>query len=911
MNSTRNVLNIIIIICICLSWVCTDGAQKRESEQTDSHTIQLSSLFPSSSSPCVLSSRASNTKSSLHVTHRLGTCSSLTSDKATGPDHTEILRLDQGRVNSIHSKLSKKLTDRVRQSKSTALPAKDGSTFGSGNYVVSVGIGTPKRDQSLIFDTGSDLTWIQCQPCVQTCYSQKEPIFNPSSSSSYYNVSCSSAACSSLSSATGNSGSCSASTCVYGIQYGDQSFSVGFLAKEKFTLTTSNVFDGIYFGCGENNQGLFTGVAGLLGLGRDNLSFPSQTATTYNKIFSYCLPSSASYTGHLTFGSTGISRSVKFTPISTITDGTSFYGVDIVAITVGDQKLAIPATVFTTPGALIDSGTVITRLPPKAYAALRNAFKARMSQYPSASGVSILDTCFDLSRFKTVTIPRVVFSFRGGAVVELGSTGVLYAISKSQVCLAFAGNSDDNNAAIFGNVQQQTLEVVYDGAGGRIGFAPNGNLLNIIILLCVYLNRSFTEGAKEKEKYDTKSSLRVVHKHGACSPLRSGEAGRLDHADILRRDKARVNSIHSKLSNHLEDQTYSNDIPVKDESKRKEELGSGSYIVTIGIGTPQHNQPLIVDTGSDLTWTKCRQCGRTISCDSKNKLIFNPFLVYFLRHSIVYISSIHRDCSAPRCCYGIEYKDHSSSDGFLAEDKFTITSADVVARIHFGCSEHDDNINEKTAGLLGLSRHVLSFPSQTASKYHNVFSYCLPSSDRTGHLTFGSTGISESVKFTPIITLQNMPYLYGLDIVGITVGDKKLEIPSIVFSKPRAIIDSGTVVTRLPPKAYAALRSAFKEKMKNYTTTSAVELLDTCYDPKGFDTMAVPKVSFSFGGGTTVELGFNGILYPVNASHVCLAFAGNDNDGEVAIFGSVQQMTLQVVYDKAGGRIGFAQNGCS
>ncbi|KAG2241770.1 hypothetical protein Bca52824_096385 [Brassica carinata] len=447
MNSTRNALNIMIIICVCLSWGCTDGAQKRESEEIETHTIELSSLFPSSSSPCVLSTRASNTKSSLHVTHRHGTCSALTSDKATtSPDHANILRLDQARVNSIHSKLSKKLTDRVRQS----------NTFGSGNYVVSVGIGTPKRDLSLIFDTGSDLTWIQCEPCVQTCYSQKEPIFNPSKSSSYYNVSCSSAACSSLICYRfGNSGSCSGSTCVYGIQYGDQSFSVGFLAKEKFTLTSSNVFDGVYFGCGENNQGLFTGVAGLLGLGHLLL-----------------LPPFLIYTGHLTFGTAGISRSVKFTPISTITEG--------VLLRPRHRRnhrrrseASDRSRRFLNSGAVIDSGTVITRLPPKAYAALKDAFKAKMSQYPSASG-SRSWTCFDLSGLKTVTIPKVAFSFSGGAVVELGSTGVLYAFKMSQVCLAFAGNSDDTNAAIFGNVQQQTLEVVYDGAGGRVGFAPNG-----------------------------------------------------------------------------------------------------------------------------------------------------------------------------------------------------------------------------------------------------------------------------------------------------------------------------------------------------------------------------------------------------------------------------------------------------
>ncbi|CAN7093918.1 unnamed protein product [Brassica rapa subsp. narinosa] len=97
-----------------------------------------------------------------------------------------------------------------------------------------------------------------------------------------------------------------------------------------------------------------------------------------------------------------------------------------------------------------------------------------MSQYPGTSAVSIFDTCFDLSGVKTVTVPTVVFAFRGGAVVELGGKGTLYAFNTSQVCLAFVGNRDDNDIAIFGNIQQQTLEVVYDGAGGRVGFAPDG-----------------------------------------------------------------------------------------------------------------------------------------------------------------------------------------------------------------------------------------------------------------------------------------------------------------------------------------------------------------------------------------------------------------------------------------------------
>lgn len=131
--------------------------------------------------------------------HRHGACSRLSNGKASRPDHVDILRRDQARVESIGSKLSKKVTDRVETSQSTDLPATDGITLGSANYFVTIGIGTPKHDLSLVFDTGSDLTWTQCAPCRATdCYSQKELKFNPSSSSSYSSVSCSSPVCASL-----------------------------------------------------------------------------------------------------------------------------------------------------------------------------------------------------------------------------------------------------------------------------------------------------------------------------------------------------------------------------------------------------------------------------------------------------------------------------------------------------------------------------------------------------------------------------------------------------------------------------------------------------------------------------------------------------------------------------------------
>ncbi|GAB2276680.1 hypothetical protein Dimus_011396 [Dionaea muscipula] len=157
----------------------------------------------------------------------------------------------------------------------------------------------------VLVNAGSDLTWTQCQPCVGSCYPQVGSIFDPRASSSYANISCSSASGANVISATNATRSRASSTCGYRIQYGDSSFSVGILASETLTLSSGDVFPNFIFGCGEYNQGQFKGSAGLLGLGRSPLSAISQTAIKYDKYFSYCLPTKSGR-GSLTFGNNGV-----------------------------------------------------------------------------------------------------------------------------------------------------------------------------------------------------------------------------------------------------------------------------------------------------------------------------------------------------------------------------------------------------------------------------------------------------------------------------------------------------------------------------------------------------------------------------------------------------------------------------
>ncbi|CAL5324973.1 unnamed protein product [Camellia sinensis] len=127
-----------------------------------------------------------------------------------------------------------------------------------------------------------------------------------------------------------------------------------------------------------------------------------------------------------------------------------------------DKTLSISQTVFKTAGSVIDSGTVITRRPPAAYDALKTAFREQMKQYPMAQSAGILDTWYDLSKYNSVKIPPISFLFGGNVELPLDTKGILYPINGSQFCLAFARNMAASDLAIFGNVQQQTLDVVYD-----------------------------------------------------------------------------------------------------------------------------------------------------------------------------------------------------------------------------------------------------------------------------------------------------------------------------------------------------------------------------------------------------------------------------------------------------------------
>ncbi|KAJ4758696.1 Eukaryotic aspartyl protease family protein [Rhynchospora pubera] len=455
-----SLLQCCILVLACL--LCAHSSQALEGNNRDNawHIVDVESLLPSSD----CSSPLERNINGMTITHRHGPCTP--GPRKYKTTDAQILRQDQDRVDSMHHYVNSAKEATIGESLSVSLPAQHGISYGTGNYVVKIGMGTPRKDFSVVFDTGSDLSWIQCKPC-NACYNQTDPLFDPTLSSTYSSVSCTSTDCTQLDSST-----CSNGQCQYEVRYGDNSQTDGVFARDTLTLPPTNTLSNFMFGCGNNNDGLFGETDGLIGLGRDRVSLISQASSKYGAMFSYCLPSSSNYTGYLSIGTNSVSRA-SFTSMVRKSDTPSFYYINLTALKVGGKLLNISPTVFSA-GTVIDSGTVITRLPPTAYAHLRDTFRQYMKRYPKAPSLSILDTCYNFSKYRRVKIPSISFVFSDGTTLDVDFTGLLYVSRVSQACLAFAGNSRDSSIGIIGNTQQKKVNVIYDIANQKIGFSPGG-----------------------------------------------------------------------------------------------------------------------------------------------------------------------------------------------------------------------------------------------------------------------------------------------------------------------------------------------------------------------------------------------------------------------------------------------------
>ncbi|EER96835.1 hypothetical protein BDA96_02G233100 [Sorghum bicolor] len=349
-----------------------------------------------------------------------------------------------------------------------------------GEYLMEMGIGTPARFYSAILDTGSDLIWTQCAPCL-LCVDQPTPYFDPANSSTYRSLGCSAPACNALYYPL-----CYQKTCVYQYFYGDSASTAGVLANETFTFGTNDTrvtLPRISFGCGNLNAGSLANGSGMVGFGRGSLSLVSQLGSPR---FSYCLTSFLSpvrsrlyFGAYATLNSTNAST-VQSTPFIINPALPTMYFLNMTGISVGGNRLPIDPAVLAindtdgTGGTIIDSGTTITYLAEPAYYAVREAFVLYLnSTLPllDVTETSVLDTCFQWPPppRQSVTLPQLVLHFDGADWELPLQNYMLVDPSTGGLCLAMATSSD---GSIIGSYQHQNFNVLYDLENSLLSFVP-------------------------------------------------------------------------------------------------------------------------------------------------------------------------------------------------------------------------------------------------------------------------------------------------------------------------------------------------------------------------------------------------------------------------------------------------------
>ncbi|XP_044481078.1 aspartyl protease family protein At5g10770-like [Mangifera indica] len=323
-----------------------------------------------------------------------------------------------------------------------------------------------------------------------------------------------------------------------------------------------------------------------------------------------------------------------------------------------------------------------------------------------------------------------------------------------------------------------------------------------------------------------------------------------------------------------------------------------NYLVTVGFGTPKLDLMLMVDTGSATTWIKCKPCN---TC-KPNETLFDPLQ-----------SSTFSNCSSANNCQSnqsLDYHDGSKVDGNSVQDTLTLTSQVFFPSFEFLCGHNPSGFDE-VEGLLALGLTDNSFIDQTSQAFSQKFGYCLPSSDSsTGFLAFGDEAAAAckplfhvSLVLGPKRDNQN----YYINLFAITIGQKILPMPS---SSQKALLDSGTRKTHLPPSVYSELRSSFLELMSEYPIVESGKM---CFNLEGHDlsTAYIPTITLHFGDSLDLTLGSPSVVFSDGESNpnskVCLAFA----EDEETIIGSHQLENVNILYDIANSQVGLSLNpGC-
>ncbi|CAK9177244.1 unnamed protein product [Ilex paraguariensis] len=436
---------------------------------------------------------------------------------------------------------------------------------------------------------------------------------------------------------------------------------------------------------------------------------------------------------------------------------------------------------------------------------------------------------------------------------------------------------------------------------------PPHTLLPLLFSLTILSLSSSAHGFNLNSKCDTQdqgSTLQVLHVNSPCSPFRPQTPLSWEESvlQMQSKDQTRLQYLASLVAGKSV-------VPI---ASGRQVLQSPTYILKAKIGTPAQTMFMAVDNSNDAGWIPCSGCAgcsstkfdsaksttfRTLGCQAAQcKQVPNP------------------TCTGRACSFNMTYGS-STIAANLSRDSITLAT-NVVHRYTFGCIQKATGSSVPPQGLLGLGRGPLSLLSQTQRLYRSTFSYCLPSFKSlnfSGSLRLGPIDQPKRIKYTQLLRNPRRSSFYYVNLIGIRVGRRVVDIPPSAFAFDTntgagTIVDSGTVFTRLVEPAYTAVRNEFRRRMGK-ANVSSLGGFDTCYTVP----VTVPTITFMFSGMNVTLPQDNFLIHSTASSTTCLAMAAapENFNSVLNVIANMQQQNHRILFDVPNSRLGVAREKCT
>ncbi|KAF8023659.1 hypothetical protein BT93_F0990 [Corymbia citriodora subsp. variegata] len=353
-----------------------------------------------------------------------------------------------------------------------------GNVYPKGYYSVSLSIGRPPKAFDLDIDTGSDLTWVQCDAPCTGCTKPRNSLYKPNNNLLH----CEHPLCAAIHTPGNQPCKTPNDQCDYEVEYADQGSSLGVLVNDYFSLKLVNgslLSPRLAFGCGYDQD--FRGsipppTAGVLGLGNGKASILSQLSnlSVIRNVLGHCL--SARGGGFLFFGDDLVpSSKIAWVPLSA-SSLDKHYGAGPAELLYNHKPTGVKGLQV-----VFDSGSSYTYLNSKAYQAVLNQVRADLKGTPLKDAVEdkSLPICWKGAKpFKSVHEVKNHFKplglnfGKGNAQLQLLPEAYLVITKHGNACLGIlnGGQVRLGELNVIGDISMQDRMVIYDNEKKQIGW---------------------------------------------------------------------------------------------------------------------------------------------------------------------------------------------------------------------------------------------------------------------------------------------------------------------------------------------------------------------------------------------------------------------------------------------------------